>query len=71
MDQSWPHLQDPCVEGDEPISVNDGINMANFPTSMTSTMAVVERLNKLGHDLAYIAKQDWEVIFKLHCVINL
>ena len=62
MDQSWPHLPDPCVDGDDPISVNDGINMEFFPTTMTSTMEVLKRLNKLGHELAYICKQDWEVL---------
>ena len=58
VDLSWPYINEPDVNGDEPISVNDGIDMSLYPTSMTSIEAVLELINGSG-PASYLVKQDW------------
>ena len=63
VDLSWPYVDNPDVDGVEPISVNAGIDMTNYPTCMTSIEAVLELINGSGTS-SYLVKQDWADAYK-------
>ena len=63
VDLSWPYATYVDLFGDIPISVNAGIDMSQYPTTMTSIEKVLERINAVGPN-AYLVKQDWSDAYK-------
>lgn len=58
VDLSWPYIDNPDINGDTPIAVNDGIDISCYPTKMTSMEAVLELINGYGIT-SFLVKQDW------------
>ena len=57
--QSHPHLEAPDLEGDTPISFNDGINSDLYPTLQITSKHLLRRLTLVGKG-ARAAKVDME-----------
>ena len=60
VDMSFPHhrKEEVKVFGSVPISCNASIDMDLFPTQMTTTGEVVEKLLRFGGNV-HFCKQDW------------
>ena len=63
QDLSFPHLRNPRIDGDSPISFNAGIRKADFPTKPASTWDVLSRLYEVGTS-ALVAKIDYQDAYK-------
>ena len=60
MDLSWPHLPNPDLNGDVPISVNASIDKKEFPVSMVGLSDLLRLIDNTWGPV-FCAKLDWEV----------
>ena len=58
VDLSFPHLENPDLDGVTPCSFNSGIDKAQFKTMSATVADVLEKLHRVG-ERALIAKIDW------------
>ena len=58
VDLSFPHLENPDLNGVTPCSFNSGIDKAQFKTMSATVADVLEKLHRVG-ERALIAKIDW------------
>ena len=63
VDLSYPHLENPDVDGNTPISFNAGIDKKQFKTMSATVADVLEKLHRVG-ERALIAKIDWADAYK-------
>ena len=62
--QSWPHLDNPDLEGDEAVSFNAGIQSDLFPTIQITSKHLLKRLTEVGEG-AYASKVDMSDAYKV------
>ena len=63
MDLSWPHLQNPDLNGTVPISVNSSVNKKDFPVSMVGLLDILRLIDNTWGPV-FCAKLDWEDAYK-------
>ena len=65
QDLSYPHLENPDLDGSVPVSFNSGVDKAKFPTMSASAQDVLTRLFEVGVN-AWACKIDWEDAYKVN-----
>lgn len=68
IDMSWPHLDDPQLDSQDPISVNSSIRKEDYPAFMVTSQDVLELLFLAGWK-CFLSKCDWNDAYK-HCSIR-
>ena len=63
-DQSWPHEDNPDLEGSEPVAFNAGINTDEYPTRQITSAALLRRITEVGKG-AHMGKHDMKDAYKV------